>query len=111
MRREVKPYTDDPDFDPDKIRTKSAAAAGLCAWVINILLYVLLIDQFSKWIWNFIFRFYEVYCEVEPKRLALEKANAELKAAREKLEVVNRQVAVCILISYSFLRNKNLFIY
>ena len=39
-------------------------------------------------------RFYEVYCEVEPKRLALEKANAELKAARDKLEVVNRQVAV-----------------
>ncbi|CAF3393401.1 unnamed protein product [Rotaria sp. Silwood1] len=75
MRREVKPYTDDPDFDPEKIRTKSAAAAGLCAWVINILL------------------FYEVYCEVEPKRLALEKANADLKAAREKLDAVNRQVA------------------
>lgn len=42
----------------------------------------------------FSFSFYEVYCEVEPKRLALEKANAELKAAREKLDVVNRQVAV-----------------
>lgn len=41
-------------------------------------------------------RFYEVYCEVEPKRLALEKANAELKAAREKLDTVNRQVAVRI---------------
>ncbi len=40
MRREVKPYIDDPDFDPEKIRTKSAAAAGLSAWVINILLYV-----------------------------------------------------------------------
>jgi hypothetical protein len=40
------------------------------------------------------FRFYEVYCEVEPKRLALEKANAELKAARDKLDIVNRQVAV-----------------
>lgn len=39
-------------------------------------------------------RFYEVYCEVEPKRLALEKANAELKAARDKLDSVNRQVAV-----------------
>jgi hypothetical protein len=43
-----------------------------------------------------VFRFYEVYCEVEPKRLALEKANAELKAARDKLDSVNRQVAVCI---------------
>ena len=38
MRREVKPYLDDPEFDPDKIRTKSAAAAGLSAWVINIIL-------------------------------------------------------------------------
>jgi dynein heavy chain len=38
MRREVKVYIDDPDFDPDKIRSKSTAAAGLCAWVINILL-------------------------------------------------------------------------
>ena len=37
-----------------------------------------------------------MYCEVEPKRLALEKANAELKAARDKLDSVNRQVAVCI---------------
>ncbi|CAF2140297.1 unnamed protein product [Rotaria magnacalcarata] len=75
MRREVKVYIDDPDFDPDKIRTKSAAAAGLSAWVINIV------------------SFYEVYCEVEPKRLALEKANAELKAARDKLDIVNRQLA------------------
>ncbi len=40
MRREVKPYIDDPDFEPEKIRSKSIAAAGLCAWVINILLYV-----------------------------------------------------------------------
>jgi hypothetical protein len=41
------------------------------------------------------YRFYEVYCEVEPKRQALEKANAELKAARDKLDSVNKQVAVC----------------
>ena len=38
MRREVKVYIDDPDFIPEKIQTKSFAAAGLCAWVINILL-------------------------------------------------------------------------
>jgi dynein heavy chain len=37
MRREVKVYLDDPEFDPDKIRTKSFAAAGLSAWVINII--------------------------------------------------------------------------
>ena len=29
--------------------------------------------------------FYEVYCDVEPKRLALQAANAELAGAQEKL--------------------------
>ncbi|CAF1368392.1 unnamed protein product, partial [Didymodactylos carnosus] len=63
------------EFESEKIKSKSAAAAGLCAWVINSV------------------KFYEVYCEVEPKRLALEKANAELKAVRDKLELINKQVA------------------
>ena len=42
----VQPYLDDPEFDPEVIRRQSFAAAGLCAWVINIV------------------RYYEVYCEV-----------------------------------------------
>lgn len=29
-------YLKDPDFNPNYVRTKSFAAAGLCAWVINI---------------------------------------------------------------------------
>lgn len=29
-------YLKDPEFSPSLIRTKSFAAAGLCAWVINI---------------------------------------------------------------------------
>lgn len=29
-------YLKDPEFNPNLIRTKSFAAAGLCAWVINI---------------------------------------------------------------------------
>jgi hypothetical protein len=59
-----------------------------------------------------LFRFYEVYCEVEPKRLALEKANAELKAARDKLDVVNRQVAVCIFLGgFSFLNKKEFLLF
>jgi hypothetical protein len=53
-----------------------------------------------------LYRFYEVYCEVEPKRQALEKANAELKAARDKLEIVNKQVAVCIFLISLFKRKK-----
>ncbi|PIK39299.1 putative dynein heavy chain 9, axonemal-like, partial [Apostichopus japonicus] len=49
----VRPYLADPEFDPELISSKSNAAAGLCAWAINIV------------------KFYEVYCDVEPKRLAL----------------------------------------
>uniref|UniRef100_A0A2A4IYW8 Dynein heavy chain ATP-binding dynein motor region domain-containing protein n=1 Tax=Heliothis virescens TaxID=7102 RepID=A0A2A4IYW8_HELVI len=54
--------------------SKSAAAAGLCAWVINIV------------------KFYEVYVVVEPKRRALNAANAELQAARDKLAFLTDQI-------------------
>ena len=30
------PYLNNPEFDPEFIRTKSGAAAGLCSWVINV---------------------------------------------------------------------------
>uniref|UniRef100_A0A8C3IZU9 DYH9 protein n=1 Tax=Chrysemys picta bellii TaxID=8478 RepID=A0A8C3IZU9_CHRPI len=63
----IQPYLQDPEFNPEFVTSKSYAAAGLCSWVINIV------------------RFYEVYCDVEPKRQALNKANAELAAAQEKL--------------------------
>ena len=52
---------------------------GLCAWVINII------------------KFYEVYCDVEPKRQALFQANAELAAAQEKLSIIKRKVSVSVL--------------
>lgn len=58
------------------VKSKSAAAAGLCAWVINII------------------KFYEVFCDVEPKRKALAAANAELAAATEKLKAIKSKVAV-----------------
>jgi len=32
----VDPYLNDPEFEPDFIRGKSFAAAGLCAWAKNI---------------------------------------------------------------------------
>ncbi|KAF4517247.1 hypothetical protein B566_EDAN011631, partial [Ephemera danica] len=70
----IQPYLKDKEFKPDLIRSKSAAAAGLCAWVINII------------------KFYEVFCEVEPKRVALAEANAELAAAQEKLRCVKAQI-------------------
>ncbi|EMP26627.1 Dynein heavy chain 11, axonemal [Chelonia mydas] len=67
-------YLKDPEFNPNLVRTKSFAAAGLCAWVINIV------------------KFYEVYCEVEPKRHALAQANVELAAATEKLEAIRKKL-------------------
>ena len=52
------------------------AAAGLCAWVVNIVI------------------FYEVFCDVEPKRNALAKANADLAAAQTKLAGIKAKIAV-----------------
>lgn len=72
----IQPYLKDAEFEPDFIRQKSGAAAGLCAWVINII------------------RFYEVFCDVEPKRKALAQANADLASAEDKLNVIKRKVAV-----------------
>ncbi|KAM6111100.1 LOW QUALITY PROTEIN: dynein axonemal heavy chain 17 [Pterocles gutturalis] len=69
------PYQRDREFNPDFIQSKSTAAAGLCSWCLNIV------------------RFYEVYCEVEPKRRALEEANAELAEAQEKLSRIKKKVA------------------
>lgn len=74
--KSIEPYLKDPEFDPDFIRSKSAAAAGLCAWAINII------------------KFYEVFCDVEPKRKALMQANADLAAAQDKLAAIKRKVTV-----------------
>ncbi|XP_033732158.1 dynein beta chain, ciliary-like [Pecten maximus] len=68
------PYLSDPEFDPEFIKAKSAAAAGLCSWAVNIVMY------------------YKVFCTVEPKRLALQQANAELSAAREKLRIITNKI-------------------
>jgi hypothetical protein len=64
---------------------------GLCAWVINII------------------KFYEVYCDVEPKRQALFQANADLAAAQEKLSIIKRKVVVsvlCLISSFFVFCNK-----
>jgi len=51
----VQPYLDDPEFDPEVIRRQSFAAAGLCAWVINIV------------------KYYEVYCEVRISAICISR--------------------------------------
>lgn len=73
-QKAVNPYLQDPEFNPDFVRGKSLAAAGLCSWVINIISY------------------YEVFCTVEPKRIALAQANAELNAAQTKLNAIREKL-------------------
>ncbi|KAK2822251.1 hypothetical protein Q5P01_022316 [Channa striata] len=67
-------YLSDPEFNPEFVRQKSSAAAGLCSWVINIV------------------RFHEVFCEVEMKRMCLSQANADLAEAADKLEVIRKKL-------------------
>ena len=64
-----------PHFNKEAIFTKSRAAAGLCEWAINIVLY------------------YDVVAEVEPKRQELAEANAMLDEANTKLAAVQARVA------------------
>lgn len=71
----VKQFTKKANFNPEIIKTKSIAASGLCSWVLNIL------------------TFYDVYCNVQPKRDALAAANEALKAASDKLDSLRRQIA------------------
>ena len=64
--RQLKPIISDPNFTPEIIREKSACAAGLCDWVLNINAY------------------YEVVISVEPKKAAVRDAEARLEEANLK---------------------------
>uniref|UniRef100_A0A3P9AKI4 Dynein axonemal heavy chain 17 n=1 Tax=Esox lucius TaxID=8010 RepID=A0A3P9AKI4_ESOLU len=70
----IQPYLQESTFQPELVASKSNAAAGLCSWVLNIV------------------KFYQVFCEVEPKRQALSKANAELAAAQDKLTLIKTKI-------------------
>lgn len=62
-------------FNYEDIKRKSGAAAGLCDWVINIVMY------------------YDVVSSVEPMRIALREATEQLEEANTKLQAVNELVA------------------
>ena len=62
------------------VHTYMYMPVGLCSWVINIV------------------KFYRVYCDVEPKRRALAAANAELEAARNKLNKIKAKIKVHVCI-------------
>jgi dynein heavy chain len=72
---EVKSLLELEHFKPEVIMTKNKAAAGLCAFVVNIVMY------------------YEVVVTVEPKRKALQEANDQLESANSQLKTVLEQVA------------------
>merc|ERR1719356_570193 len=63
------------DFTHAGMAKKSGAAAGLCVFIINIILY------------------YDVVVQVEPKRQALREATETLNNANEKLAQVKALVA------------------
>ena len=44
-------YLRDPEFNPNLIRTKSFAAAGLCAWVINIIKFYEVYQAWPDGLW------------------------------------------------------------
>lgn len=63
------------DFSTEVMKKKSSAAAGLCEWILNIIMY------------------YDVVIQVEPKKQALREATETLNAANTKLAEVNALVA------------------
>ncbi|KAG9396803.1 Dynein heavy chain and region D6 of dynein motor [Carpediemonas membranifera] len=67
-------YIENPAFNPQNIKAKSVAAAGLCSWVVNI------------------HKYNEIYQWVTPKREALAEAEVKLNAATVKLNAVQKQV-------------------
>jgi len=71
----LKPYTDDENFSPDKMASKSAAAANLCTWVTNII------------------SFNRIYVNVKPLMDSLESARASKAAALASLDTAKKQVA------------------
>jgi dynein heavy chain len=73
--KEVRPFLLLDHFVPDIIEKRNNAAAGLCSWVINIVNY------------------YDIVLQVEPKRVALREANAQLEAANKQLSAVRARCA------------------
>ncbi|PNH00034.1 Dynein heavy chain 7, axonemal, partial [Tetrabaena socialis] len=61
----IRPYVQDPEFQPDIIEKQSLACAGLCKWVVAI-------EKYDK-----------VIKEVEPKRQKLREAEAQLEERRK----------------------------
>jgi dynein heavy chain len=71
----VEKYVTNPSFKGDAIRSKSSAAAGLCEWVRNIVIY------------------YKIFLKVNPMRERLQEANDKLEKSTASLNVIKSKVA------------------
>ncbi|GET87016.1 dynein heavy chain, putative [Leishmania tarentolae] len=71
---QIQVYINNPSFDPDIIRNKSFAAAGLCKWAIGM---------------N---RYHVVRCEVRPKEERLAEAQQRLVSSRAALKKIQDKV-------------------
>jgi len=68
----VRPFMDDPNFEPEVVKKGSVAAAGICKWIRAMVIY----DRVAK--------------VVGPKRAALKIAEAEAKEAKDKLDTAQK---------------------
>ena len=71
----LKKYVEDAGFTPEKMASKSAAAANLCTWVVNI------------------YAFNRIYVKVKPLMDCLDEARKSKAAALASLEGANAEVA------------------
>ena len=67
-------YLSQDYFKPEIMESKSAAAKGVCSWVINIV------------------KYWDVIQDIEPKRKALKEATEQLEEATIKLNEVETKV-------------------
>ncbi|KEG12669.1 dynein heavy chain [Trypanosoma grayi] len=72
---QIQMYITNPAFDPENIKTKSFAAAGLCKWAVGINKYHL------------------VRCEVRPKEERLAEAQERLHQSKTALKKIQDKVA------------------
>ncbi len=71
------PESPNPEFNYTFIKKISLAAAGLCDWVVNVLIY------------------HDIFLEVEPKRRLLQEAEAKLADANARLAQVTPRKTPC----------------
>eukprot|EP00960_Hanusia_phi_P059292 764127-Hanusia_phi.AAC.2 len=72
--KKIEPFMVNPDFEPDKISSVSKACTAMCQWT------------------RAMYTYHEVALQVEPKRIALAKAEEELKIVEGKLNVLQAQL-------------------